>query len=105
LEKEHTGGSEDSAGKKEPGAENQGNAVLRALETDQGYGGKNKGEQATDDLQVALKHGIRLKSDATKPESRKNHKNKGSEMRKEYGGVAAAVGERTLAHDFPRIDV
>src|SRR5438876_7456036 len=105
LEKEHAGSGEDRTGKKKSGAEDQGNAVLGALETDQGYGSENKGEKTADDLEVALKNRIRLKSNMTKPRSSKNHKNKGSEMRQEDGDVAAAVAERTLAHDFPQMEL
>jgi hypothetical protein len=50
LKKENTGGRQDSAGKKKTSAKNQRNAVLRSLETDEGYGGENKSEKTTDDL-------------------------------------------------------
>jgi hypothetical protein len=42
LEKEHAGGGENGSGKKEPGTENQGDAILGALETDESDGGENK---------------------------------------------------------------
>src|SRR5437660_479446 len=76
LKKENAGRRKDSAGKKKSSAENEGNAILSSLKTDEGYGGENKGEKAADDLQVALENGIGLKSNAAEPISSKDHKKK-----------------------------
>src|SRR6266568_569392 len=55
LEEEHAGSDQDSAAEKEASTENQGNAVLGALETNQSDGGEDKGKQAANDLEVTLK--------------------------------------------------
>jgi hypothetical protein len=105
LEEENAGRRQDGARKKKASAENQRNAVLGSLETDEGYGSENKCEKSADDLQVALKNGVGLKSDAAKPGSSENHKKKNGEMRQEDGGVAATHCQRSLAHGFTGINV
>ncbi|PYU84107.1 MAG: hypothetical protein DMG50_05940 [Acidobacteria bacterium] len=103
MKKENAGRRKDSAGKKKSSAENEGNAILSSLKTDEGYGGENKGEKAADDLQVALENGIGLKSNAAEPISSKDHKKKSTHMRQEDRGVSAAVRESSIAHGFSRI--
>jgi hypothetical protein len=103
LKKENAGGGKDSAGKKKSGAENQSNAILSSLEPDEGYGGENKGQKATDNLQVALENGIGLKSNAAEPVSSEDHKKKSANVRQEDRRATAAVGEGSITHGFSRI--
>jgi len=49
---------------------------LCSLETDEGDHGENKREKRADDLQVALKNGVGLKSDVAKPGSARTTKRK-----------------------------
>src|SRR6266403_2081971 len=98
LKKENAGGRQNGAGKKKSSAENEGDAVLSSLETNEGNRGKNKGEKPADDLQVALKNGIGLQLNSAKPISGENHKEKDTEMRQKDRGVAATALERGFAH-------
>ena len=105
LEEENAGGCQDSPRKKKPCAENQRNAVLRSLKTDESDHGENKCEKSADNLQVALKNGVGLKSNAAKPGSSENHKEKNSKMREEDCGVTAPVCKRNIAHRVTEICV
>src|SRR5206468_2197491 len=67
LKKEHTGRGEDGAGKKEAGAENQGDAILGSLKTNESHGREDESQKTADDLEVALEKRIRLDGDATQP--------------------------------------
>src|SRR6266581_3617226 len=85
-------------GEKETSAENQGDAILRALEANESDRGEYKGEQAADDLQVALKERIRMKSNATQPGSGENEKKESPEVREEDCRGTALVRDRSLSH-------
>src|SRR5260370_12103379 len=89
MKKENVGSRKNGSGKKKCSAEKQRDAVLSALKADEGYGGENKGEKTADDLQIALKNGIGMKSKAAKPVRSENHKEKRSKMRQENLSVAA----------------
>jgi hypothetical protein len=65
LKEEHTGRRENSAGKKEAGTKNQGNAVLGSLKSDESHSREDESEKAADHLEVALEERIRLDGDAT----------------------------------------
>ena len=67
LKEENAGGRKNSARKKKAAAENQGDAILRALEADESQRGKNEGQQSADDLKIALKNWIGFEGDGTQP--------------------------------------
>ena len=67
LKEEQARGGEQRAGKQEAGTEDEGDAILRTLETDQGDGGKNESEQAGGDLEISLEDGIGLQRNHAQP--------------------------------------
>lgn len=81
LKEEHAGGDQHRAAKKETGTENQGNAVLGALETNQRHGGENKGQQTADDFQITLKQVVGGHDKAAQPIRAKNHQQKSCDVR------------------------
>jgi len=103
LKEEHTDGSEDGAGKKEAGAENEGNAILGSLEAHEGHGREDERKKAADDLEVALEKRIRLDGDATQPVGGGDDKEEASGMREENCRATAAMLERCFGHNpfFP----
>src|SRR5260370_14326258 len=103
MKKENAGSRQNGSGKKKSSAENQRDAVLSALKADEGYGGENKSEKTADDLQIALKNGIGMKSKAAKPVRSENHKEKRSKMRQENLAVAAGVRDRDLNHGYTEL--
>src|SRR5262249_16243259 len=74
LEKKHTDSDEDAAAQEETGAEDQGDTILGALEANQDDGGEHEGQQATDDLEIALQEGVRGNREAAQPVSGKDDK-------------------------------
>jgi hypothetical protein len=107
LEEEHTGSGEDRAGKEEAGAENQGDAILGSLKTNEGQHREDESEKAADDLEVALEKGIRLNGDAAQPVGGSNDEEEARSMREENCGatmaILEAILEKCLDHDpfFP----
>jgi hypothetical protein len=103
LEKEHTGRGEDGAGKKEPGAENQGDAILGSLKTNESHSREDKSQKTTDDLEVALEEGIWTDGDATQPVGGSDNKEEACGMREENCRATAAMLESYLDHNpfFP----
>src|SRR5512137_2000870 len=67
LKEEHTGAHKDRAGEKKSGAKNQRDAILIALEADEGNGSENQREQPGDDLQITLKNGVGIKKESPQP--------------------------------------
>ena len=58
VEKKQAGRYQNRPGQEESRAKYQGDAVLRALKANQRDGGKNEGEKASDNLEIALKGGV-----------------------------------------------
>ena len=98
LKEEDPGGNQDSAGKKEARAENQRDAVLRALEADESDGGEDEGQQAADDLEVTLKKGVRGHNKAAQPVRGENDEQKSADMRQKDSRAVARMRQRSLAH-------
>jgi len=109
LKEENAGGHQDGAREKEAGTEDQGDAVLGTLETNEGYSGEDKGEQAADNLKVALEERIGLQHNAAQPESGYDDEEEATGVGQKNGGATAAVHERSLVprasfrpvHDSP----
>jgi len=97
LKEENACGSKNGAGKKKASAENQGDAILGPLKAHQSDSGKDEGEKAADDQQVALEKRIRLESDETQPEGSDDHKKKSADMRKQDHRWTATVHKRSFA--------
>ncbi len=57
----------DRAREKISAAENQGDAILRALETDESERGENESQQRGDDLQISLQNRIGLEGERAEP--------------------------------------
>ena len=102
LKEEHAGGEQHRAAKKETGTQNQGNAVLGALETNQSHGGENKGQQTADHLEIALKQAVGGPGQGAQPIRTKNHKQKSRDVRQEDCRACACVRKRSLAHSLFR---
>jgi len=103
LEEEQAGRSENSAGEEKAGAEDQGNAVLRALKADEGYGGEDECEQAGGDLQIALQDGVGLEGNNAQPHGQEEKDDKARNTRQD-GSVAIAGGnESGLGHCFSSV--
>ncbi|SRR5712692_3663716 len=98
LEKEDTGGDQDSAGEKETGAENQRDAILGPLEPNEGHGGEYKGKQAADYLEITLEKRIGWNGDAAQPICGKDEKQKRSYMRQEHCRARVPMLEGRVAH-------
>src|SRR2546422_177695 len=79
------------AGKKEAGAENQGDAILGSLKTNESHGREDKSQKTTDDLEVALEKRIRLDGDATQPVGGSHDKEEAGGMREENCCATAAM--------------
>src|SRR5882762_11505402 len=103
LKEEHAGSDDDRAGKKEAGAENQGDAILSSLKAHQSHGREDEREKAADDLEVTKEERIRLDGNATKPVGGRHDKEEARSMREENGGATVAMLERCVDHDpfFP----
>ena len=91
MKKEHTGRGEDCAGKKEAGAENQGDAILGSLKTNESHSRKDESQKTADDLEVALEKGIRLDGDATQPVGGSDDKEEAGGMREKNCRATAAM--------------
>ena len=90
---------QDGAGKKEAGAENQGDAILGSLKTNEGQSRKDESQKTADDLEVALEQRIRLDGNATQPVGGTDDKEEACGMREENCCATAAMLERGLDHD------
>jgi hypothetical protein len=99
LKEEQTDCCEDGAGKKEAGAENQGDAILGSLEANEGDGREDESEKAADDLEVTLEKRIRFDGNATQPIGGSDDKEEASSMREENRRATAAMLERCLGHN------
>src|SRR5581483_3107638 len=71
FEKKEAGGAEHHSGKEKAGTEDEGDAVLRALEPDQGDGREHEREQPADDLQVALERRVGVDRNRAQPKRQK----------------------------------
>src|SRR5438045_960195 len=98
LKEEQAGGGQDGSGKKETGTENQRNAVLRTLKANQSDRGKDKCEQTTGDLEIALKDRVGLQRHDSQPHSEEKEQSEARNAGKQRGRATAAGGERSLDH-------
>ncbi len=77
---------------RKPERQDEGDAVLRALETNESDGGENKSEQAGGDLEISLEDGIGLQRDHAQPHGEEEEDEKAGGVRQERRR-AVAVGD------------
>src|SRR6266403_3854074 len=92
LEEQQARGGEERAGKQKAGTQDEGDAVWRALETNESDGGENKSEQAGGDLEISLENGIGLQRDHAQPHGKEEDDKKAGRVRQERRR-AVAVGD------------
>jgi hypothetical protein len=91
LKEEQAGRGEDGAGEKKSGAEDQGDAVLRTLEADEGDSGENESQQASGDLQIALQDGIWLEGHYAEPHGEEQKDDEAGDTRQYWSYMTTAV--------------
>jgi hypothetical protein len=91
LKKEEAGSGQDCSRQKEPGPQDERDAVLGTLKTDEGNSGEDEGQQAGRNLEVTLQHGVWLKGYEAKPHREEQQDDKASDTR-EDGSYATTVG-------------
>ncbi len=91
---------EDGAGKKESCAEDQGDAVLRALKADEDDGGEHERQQAGGDLQIALQDGVGLEGNETQPHREEKKDDEPRDTRQDGSYATAAGNQCGLGHSL-----
>jgi len=99
IEKENAGSGENCSGKKETGAENERDAVLRALETNESDSGKDKRKQTGDGLKISVEGRIGLQIHEAEPGGNEEDRQKAGEVREENRRGTAAGDVGGLAHN------
>ena len=98
VEKKQAGRYQDRPGQEESRAKYQGDAVLRALKANQRDGGKNEGEKASDNLEVALKGGVGINRYRPDPQGEQQNRQEGDDMPEGRGRTTASGFEIGFAH-------
>jgi hypothetical protein len=98
--KKEAGGDQHGAGKQKAGTEDEGDAVLCALKADESYCRENKGKQAGDDLEIALKGGVGFERDWANPQGKQEYGKERDHVPEGRGRVVATGFERGFAHSF-----
>jgi len=98
VEKKQAGRYQDRPGQEESRAKYQRDAVLRALKANQRDGGKNEGEKASDNLEVALKGGVGINGYRPDPQGEQQNRQEGDDMPEGRGRATASGFEIGFAH-------
>jgi hypothetical protein len=99
LKEKNAGGDQRSAGKQEARAQDQGDAVLGALEADEGYGGEDESENPGGDLQIALQDGVGAQDQLAQPVSGQENQDEARGVQQDALVLATFEYEVELAHD------
>ena len=83
LEKQDAGGDESAAREQETGTEDEGDAVLGALETNHRHGGEHEREKTRGDLKVALQGRFGVDGKAAEPVGEHKHHYEARQMQEE----------------------
>lgn len=99
VEEQKAGRHQDSAGKQEAGTEDEGNAVLRTLEPNEGHSREDKRQKARDNLQIALQGGVGVQRNRANPKSEQQNGKEGDNVPKGRSGTYVARFDRGFAHN------